>query len=571
MKTKLLLGITIMALAACGSENGAEPDERSASEAAEVPSSEPAGSPLEIDEAVLREHIATLSDDSFEGRAPGTPGGMKTRSYLAEEMAEAGLEPLGDSYEHMVTLVSRTLDPKTSSASFTLPSGERPLEYGPEAVFWTKRDDETLSIDASEVVFVGHGVVAPEYGWNDYEGIDARGKTVVMLINDPGFRQQGEDFGGLAMTYYGRWTYKYEEAARQGAEAAIIIHQTEPAAYGWGVVEGSWSGPQLNLPRNPDETQPVTLEGWVTLEVAEAMFEAAGLDFAELEEAATQTGFEPVPLEGVTFSAELAQTLEETESANVAGVLRGTETPDEYILYTAHWDHLGMDQALIDAGEDGIYNGAVDNATGTAALLAIAEAWGESGVSPKRSHLFVAVTAEESGLLGSKAFASSPPVPLASIVGGLNIDAVLPAGESNDLTVIGFGASELEDVLSKVAGVDGVTLSPDPSPQNGYFYRSDHIEFAKRGVPMLYVDGGTDLKEGGIQAGEQLASAYTTGPYHNPSDEYSEDWDLSGMVQLLEILAGVGFELDQSGDDPNWYEGNEFRSIRDEQLAEAGR
>jgi Zn-dependent M28 family amino/carboxypeptidase len=563
-----------MALAACSGET--ETEEQATRRGAEPPAAEAPQQTANADlppvsEKTLAQHIEVLSDDSFEGRAPGTEGGRKTVAYLSEEMEGLGLEPIGDSYALPVTLVSRTLDPQTSSASISISDDEDVLEYGPEAVFWTRRDGETIQIDESELVFVGHGVVAPEYGWDDYAGIDAEGKTVVMLINDPGFRQQGEDFGGNAMTYYGRWTYKFEEAARQGADAAIIIHQTEPAAYGWGVVEGSWSGPQLNLPRTEGSTEPVALEGWITLEQAQALFDTAGLDFAELEEAATNEGFEPVPMGELTLSAELNQSLEMTESANVAGVLPGTERPEEYILYTAHWDHLGVDEKLMAEGEDGIFNGAVDNATGTAALLAIAKTYKDAGYRPARSQIFLAVTAEESGLLGSQAFAAGPPVELANIVGGLNIDAMLPTGPARDLTVIGYGSSELEDILEREAEEEGLTLSPDPSPQNGYFYRSDHVEFAKRGVPMLYVDNGTDLVDGGREAGEVAAKAYTDGPYHGPSDEYDPNsWRFDGMVQVLNILRDVGLELADSDQRPNWYEGNEFKAIRDAQLAEAG-
>lgn len=558
---KVLLGITVIALGACGGGDNVE----NAGEAISPDIAEAVGP---VSEDYLREHIAALSDDSFEGRAPGTPGGMKTRQYLAEEMARLGLEPIDDGFELPVTLVSRTLDPSASSATVMTPEGEDALSYGDEAVYWSKRDDENLSIEGSELIFVGHGVVAPEYGWNDYEGIDASGKTVVMLINDPGFRQQDEAFNGNAMTYYGRWTYKYEEAARQGAEAAIIVHQTAPAAYGWGVVEGSWSGPQLDLPKVEGTVERAKLEGWVTLEQAESLFNAAGLDFAEMEAAATQAGFTPVDMGELTLDATLNQTLEETESANVAGVLPGTTRPDEYVIYTAHWDHLGVDEAAIAAGEDGIFNGAVDNATGTAGILAIAQTYTEAEVRPARSQIFLAVTAEESGLLGSKAFASDSPIPLRQIVGGINVDAMLPTGPSKDLTVVGYGASELEDILREYAGALDMTLTPDPTPQNGYFYRSDHVEFAKRGVPMLYVDNGLDLVDGGTEAGEAAADAYTSGPYHDVSDEYDESWRLDGMATTLTIMRDVGLELAQSEDFPNWYEGNEFKAIRDEQMNE---
>ncbi|NRA29859.1 MAG: M28 family peptidase [Parvularculaceae bacterium] len=556
-RSKALFGITIITLAACQTEG----------EAPLTPGAEMRAQLPPISAEVLERHVATLSDDSFEGRAPGTAGGRETRDYLAKEMKRIGLEPLGDSYEHEVTLVSRTLDADQSNARIDLGRGFDTLSYGPEAVYWTKRDDTRISLKDSPLVFVGHGVVAPEYGWNDYAGLDARGKTVVMLINDPGFRAEGADFKGRAMTYYGRWTYKFEEAARQGADAAIIIHQTEPASYGWGVVSGSWSGPQLNLPRNPNDTEPVSLEGWVTTEQAEALFDSAGLDFGEMEQAASAKGFTPVSMGNLTLSAEIFQSLNLTESANVAGVLPGKKRPEEYILYTAHWDHLGVDQELVAEGKDGIFNGAVDNTTGTGGILAMAESWVTAGIQPDRSHLFVAVTAEESGLLGSQAFASNSPVPLSQIVGGLNIDGFLPLGRTKDLTVMGFGSSELEDILRDVAAEQGVSLTPDPSPEAGYFYRSDHIEFAKRGVPMLYVAPGENLVKGGIAAGKAAADAYRAGPYHNVTDEYDPDtWTFDGMVQTMTILRDVGVELSESNVRPNWYEGSEFRAARDAQL-----
>ncbi|GGY39487.1 M28 family peptidase [Parvularcula lutaonensis] len=572
-KTKALLGITVIALLGCGGSERTDADTTAAPQA-QAASEDPMEALGPVSEEVLKRHVLTLADDSFEGRAPGTPGGKKTREYLVSEMERLGLEPIGDSFEHPVTLVSRTLDPSRSSARFNYSDTlSDPLEYGPEAVYWTKRDDPELSIEDSEVIFVGHGVVAPEYGWDDYAGLDATGKTVVMLINDPGFRQQGEDFGGNAMTYYGRWTYKFEEAARQGAAAAIIIHQAAPAAYGWGVVEGSWSGPQLNLPRNPNDTAPVMLEGWITEEQAEQLFEQAGMDLEGMEEQATMAGFTPVPIGEITFSANLTQSLEETESANVAGVLPGTDRPDEYVIYTAHWDHLGVDEAMQANGKDGIYNGAVDNATGTGGILAIAETYADAGYRPSRSQIFLAVTAEESGLLGSKAFAENPPVPLSSIVGGINIDAILPTGPANDLTVVGYGSSELEDILAEVAGRKGKVLRPDPTPERGYFYRSDHVEFAKRGVPMLYVDNGVDLIEGGEEAGNAAGDAYTSGPYHNVTDEvdHPSTWRWDGMTELLTILRDTGLEIANTEGYPNWYEGNEFRAIRDEQMAASGK
>ena len=511
-----------------------------------------------IDEAKLRERIETLASDEFEGRAPATEGGRKTREYLITEMRTMGLAPAnGDSYEQKVPLVETTMSPGKSFFSI----GEKKYAYGTEAVYWTKRVSEQVSFEESDVVFVGYGIVAPEYGWDDYAGIDAAGKTVVMLVNDPGFATQNPDlFKGNAMTYYGRWTYKYEEAARQGAAAAIVIHQTAPAAYGWSVVQGGWTGPQIDLVRQDGGAGRAALEGWIQENEARALFASAGQDFDALTQSAATKAFKAVPL-NVKASGELVNTIRRSESTNVAGILEGDVAPDEYVLYTAHWDHLGG-TAL---GRDAISNGAVDNATGTAGILSIAEQMVSLPHKPRRSVLFLAVTAEESGLLGSAYFAEDPLVPLASIVGGINIDAILPLPMTKNLVVTGFGASELEDVLEVRARQNDLYISPDPEPEKGYFYRSDHISLAKKGVPMLYTDLGPDLVDGGVEAGKALGDDYRINRYHRPADEYDVSWDMSGTTMLLGIMRDVGLDLAQRDDWPNWYEGNEFRALRDAQ------
>ncbi|GLQ20334.1 M28 family metallopeptidase [Algimonas porphyrae] len=518
-----------------------------------------------ISEADLQRRIETLSSDDFMGRAPGTEGGQMTLDYLAAEMEAAGLEPMGDNgtYFQTVTLAEATLSPD-SSMTITH-DGETIVEgdQAENAVFWTKKTDAELSLNGSELVFVGYGVVAPEFGWNDYEGLDVEGKTVVMLVNDPGFATKDESlFNGDAMTYYGRWTYKYEEAGRQGADAAIIIHQTAPASYPWEVVSGSWTGPQLDVVRADGGADRTVLEGWVTEDMAKAMFTSARLDFDMLTSQAATPGFMPVDMGGLELDASLSQSVTTVQSANVAGGVRGTERPDEYVLYMAHWDHLGNN----GVGEDHIYNGAVDNATGTAAIVEIGEAFVEAG-APDRSAIFVAVTAEESGLLGSAFYASQPLVPLAQTVGGINIDAIQPVGETRDMLVIGHGSSELEDRLDTVLAPRGMRIEPDKNPSAGYFYRSDHISLAKRGVPMLYADGGVDHVTKGTAYGEAFGKEYTELRYHKPADEYDNSWDLSGIKQASEILFELGYNLADSNDWPNWYEGNEFRALRDEQRA----
>ncbi|RKQ96141.1 M28 family metallopeptidase [Maricaulis maris] len=519
-----------------------------------------------ISEADLRHRISTLADDSFEGRAPATPGGIAASQWIADEMARIGLAPgYEGSYFQPVSLLAVTLDAEQSSFDIAFNGEPLGLSMSEDVVYWSKLNSSDISLDASELVFVGYGVVAPEYGWNDYEGLDVEGRTVVMLVNDPGFTNPDSGlFNGNAMTYYGRWTYKYEEAARQGAAGVILIHQTAPASYGWNVVSGSWSGTQLDLAREPGEGTFANVESWITEPRARELFDLAGLDFDALTAAAAEPGFEAVPMTGLTASAHLVNSAETLDSRNVVGLVPGTTRPDEYVLYTAHWDHIGIRD--VPAGEDGIYNGAVDNATGTAAILDIGEAFVAN--PPERSVMILAVTAEESGLLGSAYYGENPIVPYGQTVGGINIDAILPSGRSRDVVVVGHGASELEDVLTEAAAEQDRYIVPDPNPEAGYFYRSDHISLAKQGVPMLYADGGFDLRDGGREAGEAMGEDYRANRYHGPADEYSADWDMSGMVEDTTLFFNVGSRLANSDDWPNWYEGNEFRALRDAQLGE---
>ncbi len=518
----------------------------------------------------LAVRIQTLADDAFEGRGPGTPVGEKTADWVAAEMERVGLKPGSDgSWFQTVKMVNQTVDEAASSITISVGEDAAPLELGTDAVIWTKRQSEgTISFADSDVVFVGYGAVAPEYGWNDYEGLDVAGKTVVIMVNDPGFATQDPDlFNGNAMTYYGRWVYKFEEAARQGATAAIVIHDTEPASYGWDVVSNSWTGAQADLVRPNDGADRVMLEGWISNETASRLFDEAGLDYEALTKAASQTGVAPVDMGDLTASGSITQTVEPSTSRNVLGMIEGSEAPGEYVMYTAHWDHLGKAETPADPKnftfqEDKIYNGAVDNATGTAALLEIAEKMA-AGDQPSRSVLFAAVTLEESGLLGSAYMAENPVVPNKDIVAGVNMDGMLPTGPSEDMIVVGYGASELEDLLAGVLTESGRTVTPDPVPQNGYFYRSDHVSYAKKGVPMLYADGGNTLRDGGIEAGKAAATDYTINRYHKPQDEYSADWDLSGMTEDITALYRVGATIANSTDWPTWYEGNEFKAIRD--------
>lgn len=555
-----------LGLAACGgSGSSPEVDAAALKAAAGAPPAASVALEGDITAEGLARHIRILASDEYEGRAPTTPGGEKTRQYIAGEFARIGLEPMGGSWFQSAEMVETNVDPARSYLRVARGDDVREIAYGDEAVWWTKRVRPEVGFDDSDVIFVGYGIVAPEYQWNDYEGVDVKGKTVVILVNDPGFATQDPAlFTGNAMTYYGRWSYKYEEAARQGAAAALIVHDTAPAAYGWNVVEGSNTGPQIDLKRGDDGMSRVIFEGWIQKGVADELLKAAGTDLAAQMEAAKTRGFRAVPLEGMKASAKIAQSINRSSDANVIGVLKGAEAPDEYVLYMAHWDHLGVNDAA--EGEDHIYNGAVDNATGVAAILEIAEKLA-AGERPRRSVIFAAVTAEESGLLGSAYMAENPPAPLNRIVGGINIDGVLPLPPTRDIMVVGYDASELQDILREIAEAGGKYLRPDAEPEKGYFYRSDHINFAKKGVPMLYADAGIDLVEGGEAAGRAAGADYVSVRYHQPTDEYSEDWDLAGMAETMNILYEVGARVADSESWPNWRPNNEFRAIRDASLS----
>ena len=514
----------------------------------------------EIKELNLHKHIEILASDEFEGRGPGSAGGEKTKLYLKEEFKKMGLPSIKGDYYLEVPLSKMTVDLNSSFLSISKNDKARILEAGPETVYWTKRVVEGISVRASKLVFVGYGIVAPEYGWNDYKNLDVKGKTAVMLINDPGFwTEDPELFNGKSMTYYGRWTYKFEEAARQGAEAVLIIHDTAPASYPWQVVESSWAGKQIDLKREDMGRNRVKIEGWITSEVAEDIFGQANLDLKALKQAALKADFQSVEMIGLTLDAALNNKVEFSISHNVAAVKNGYKKPNEYILMMAHWDHLGIKE---DQSGDNIYNGAVDNASGTAGLLELANYF--SNIETERSLLFLAVTAEESGLLGSQYFAEYPPIKLSNIVAGYNFDASLPVGKTRDVIVVGYGASELEDILKAELDKVGRYIVPDPQPEKGFFYRSDHISFAKKGVPMLYADGGFDKIDGGKEAGRAFGDEYTAKYYHQPSDEYDPDWDLSGFADQLTLTTKMVKYLADSDRWPEWYEGNEFRSIREE-------
>lgn len=502
-----------------------------------------------------------LSSDAFEGRAPGTVGEEKTLALLEKEFSEAGLKPGNQgSWFQDVPLVQITAD---NVSDLRVTGGERELsyKYGPEMVVFSYRVTPQIAVENSDVVFVGYGINAPEKGWNDYEGIDVKGKTVVILVNDPDYETEGLQgtFNGRAMTYYGRWSYKYEEAARQGAAAALIVHDTVPAAYGWNVVESSNTGPQHVADAANGHMDQTLANGWIQKSVAAELLASAGQDLDTLTAAAKKPGFKAVDL-GLKASLSFDNQIEKQRSKNVVGVLPGSERPDEYVLYTAHWDHLGRCGA--DETGDDICNGAVDNATGTAALVALAEAHVAAGPT-ERSIVFLAVTAEESGLLGSESYAANPVYPLSQTVGGINMDAFSMTGLARDVVVIGKGKSELDNYLNAAVAAEDRAARNEPTPEKGYYYRSDHFSFAKRGVPMLYFEGGEDLVKGGVAAGRAAAEDYTEHRYHGPQDEYDPNWDWSGVMADLKLYYRIGRDLANTPEWPNWVEGDEFRAVRD--------
>jgi len=520
----------------------------------------------DINAADLAARDKAIADDAFEGRGPGTKNGEAAADWIADEMKRIGLQPgnHGD-YFQSVPSVSITLDAAKSSLTFNTAHGAVTPKFPDEAVYWTPqflRND--VKVTNAPLVFVGYGVVAPEYHWNDYAGVDVKGKTVVILINDPGNEDQTPDpafFKGKAMTYYGRWTYKYEEAARQGAAAAIIVHETVPAAYGYQVVRNSNSGAKLWLDNRDKNLSMVPIEGWVSLDTAKDIFTRAGLDYATLKAAANKPGFKAVPMTGETLTADAQSTISHSKTRNIIGVIPGSQHPDDYILYTAHWDHLGIKPDV--AGPDKIYNGAIDNGMGVSSILELGEAFAHDKVKPKRSIAIICWTLEEQGLLGSQYFSEHPVWPRSHIVGGVNIDANLAEGPAHDLVVVGNGASEMEDLLATALKAQGRVITPDPEPEKGSFYRSDHISLAKVGIPMIYPGGGFDLIDGGKSAGQAIRDDYRLHHYHQPSDEFDPKWDLSGPIQDLQVLYAFGETLGNSEQWPNWYPGNEFRAIRD--------
>ena len=514
----------------------------------------------------LLQHIKDLSADSMEGRAPGTPGEDKAVAYMQAQFKALGLKPgnPNGTYLQNVDLIGYKAHPV---ASYMAGGKKISLAYPSDFIANARHRAPETKVQNAGVVFVGYGVVAPEYGWDDYKGVDVKGKTILMLINDPPVRVPQDTaldtamFKGRAMTYYGRWTYKYEIASAKGAAAAIIIHETGPAGYPYTVVSGSNSQEQFDVP-SPDAEKRVPVEGWLTLDKAKEIISAAGQNFDSLKAAAARKDFKPVAL-NATATYDVKVDSRQIQSHNIVAKLEGTDRKDEYVVYTAHWDHLGKDTTLKG---DQIYNGAADNASGSSALIEIAKAFTKLPTPPRRSILFLSVTAEEKGLVGSKFYATHPLYPLAKTVANINMDGLNQWGKTSDFTVIGLGNSTLDDVLTGVLTSENRTVRPDAEPETGFYYRSDHFEFAKQGVPALDTDAGTDFIGKPAGYGLQKRDEYTSNDYHKPSDEVKPDWDLSGGVDDARVLFRVGYLVAQADAVPRWKPGTEFKAKRDSMM-----
>jgi Zn-dependent M28 family amino/carboxypeptidase len=520
---------------------------------------------VSFDPARLSNHVKVLASDAFEGRGPATAGETKSVAYIIEQMKAAGLQPGGAlvngrrGWTQDVPLLRAAIE-GTPRLSFDVAGRQEALSQGEQiAVRAPLTGAHRVSIANAPLVFVGYGVKAPERNWDDFKGVDLRGKIMVVLVNDPDYETGRGDFGGKAMTYYGRWTYKYEEGARQGAAGVLVIHETGPASYGWNTVKNSNTNTQFDIVRQDPASAHTPMEGWIQRGVAVDLFRASGLDFEALKRQAQTREFRPVPLRAA-FSADYAVDSKVITSHNVVGRVIGARHPDEMVIYSAHWDHLGVGRP--DARGDRIYNGAVDNATGIASLLELGRAFAH-GPRPDRSVVFLAVTAEEKGLLGSEYYAANPLYPLAKTAGVINMDALGVYGPARNFSISGAARLGLLDDLIAEGRRRGRTFMPEPHPEAGGFYRSDHFPMAKRGVPAVSFESGNDLVKGGTARGEALAKAYTEQRYHQPADEWRPDWDLRGMAEDLSMLYAVGARLANSREWPNWSPDSEFRAARD--------
>jgi Zn-dependent M28 family amino/carboxypeptidase len=568
-RTALTLSLSLLAAACGGSDTTSQQAPVSGQTQAPAPMT-PDQMP-KVDQAAILDRIKVLSADEFEGRAPGTKGEELTVRYLVEESKKLGLQPGNPdgTYVQKVPLVGIT---GAEVRPFTVTRGgqKRSFKWSDEVVAFTKRVTDTVALENSELVFVGYGVTAPEYNWDDFKGTDLKGKTLVVLVNDPqvpdaadASRLDAKLFNGQAMTYYGRWTYKYEKAAELGAAGVFIVHETGPAGYPYPVVQG-FMGERFDLVTENKNMNRAAVEGWFSLDTARAILKMAGQDFDALKKQAVSRDFKPVPL-GMQASMALKNTMRTIDSQNVIAKVEGSDPQlkNEYVVYSAHWDHLGVNST---GTGDRINNGALDNASGVAAMLEMARGFTQVQPKPKRSILFLFVTAEEQGLLGSQYYATHPLYPLDKTIANINIDGVNQWGRTSDVTVVGMGASDLDEYLAAAAKAQNRTLVPDPESEKGFYYRSDHFNFAKVGVPALYTDSGVTFVGKDENYSKTKRDEYTANDYHKPSDEMKPDWDLSGAVEDAQLMMAVGYNVANAAKLPEWKPGNEFKAARDRMM-----
>jgi Zn-dependent M28 family amino/carboxypeptidase len=558
-----LLAALALALCACQPQ---QPASTAANPAAAAPTpakpapvvpTAPGRTVADITAADFAARLQKVSSDEFEGRKPGALGERVTTAWIKDQFEQMGLKAGNQgNWFQTVPMVETTLnDADKVTLDVNVGGNREPFAYRKDLIVGSLDASAAVDIKDSQIVFAGYGVDAPDYQWNDYAGIDVKGKTVVVLVNDPGWGNHDDSlFKGRALTYYGRWTYKFEEAARKGAAACLIVHETPGAGYPWEVVVNSWSGAQDSLPASEDPEPRLAAAGWITTEAARRLFAKAGKDFDALKASADQRGFKPSEL-GATASLRFSSTLAHSSSENVIALLRGSARPDEFVVYSAHWDHFGRDQKLVG---DQIYNGAIDNGTGIAALLEITEAFAHQDPPPQRSILFIANTLEEAGLLGSRYYVTHPAVSLAKTVANINIDALPIMGPTKDIAVISWGQSEIDDLIQAVAAAQGRSVVPDDAPEKGFFFRSDQLHFARFGVPVLYLRSALNLVDGGEEAGRKAYTDYTANHYHKTSDEYDPNWDFRGVIDDVKAMHAVGRQLADGMTFPQWKAGADF-------------
>ncbi|MHB8053739.1 MAG: M28 family metallopeptidase [Candidatus Aminicenantales bacterium] len=553
---KLMIPVILAVMAAAATTAYTEKADRSGQRSA----------PVSFDEKLLAHHVQVLASDEFEGRGPASKGEELTVAYISDEFRKLGLKPpVGGSYVQAVPMARITNDPK---AILRIKGKGTGFEFhqGTQFVGWTLQAREEVAVADSDMVFVGYGVVAPEWNWDDYAGADVRGKTVVMLVNDPGFAAKDPElFKGKTMTYYGRWPYKFAEAARHGAAAALLVHETEPASYGWDVVNNSWMGARYSLSTPDGNATRCALDAWISLDMAKAIFSAAGQDYEAMKMAADKRGFRAVPLE-LKSSITMHDAVQNVISRNVVGLIPGTARPDEVVIYSAHWDHFGVNPAV--PGEDKILNGAVDNATGISGLIELARAFMKPNVPHERSLLFLAVTAEEQGLLGSEYYVEHPLFPLAKTVADLNMDAMNVLAPTRDVATGDYGRCDLEDYFKTAAEEEGRVIAPDANPESGGYFRSDHFSFALAGVPAVTAGSGIDDREKGPEYGAKARYAWAVANYHKPSDEFSPSWNYAGMIEDLVLYYRVGLRLINETAFPGWKPGSDFKAKRDAMMGD---